>query len=160
MNRQGWMARKIEFTWWLAIEEAFLDCPPTRKYGHTLDYQDDFLTCVAIVCNSAQENGAFLSGSQQHQNKLHISLEAEWNRPGNKLPWRFTTTSEETINSLAVSRKSWTPRKFPFWCSAEQLSRQINKPVVGLLGFCYSAYAEAHASLTLTKRTLTGWQLY
>jgi hypothetical protein len=30
-------------------------------------------------------------------------------------------------------------KKFSFWCSAQQLSRQINKPVEGLLGVCHSA---------------------
>jgi len=31
MNRQGWMARKIEFPWRLALKEVFLDCQPSRK---------------------------------------------------------------------------------------------------------------------------------
>ena len=44
-------------------------------------------------------------------------------------------------NKLPGSLKEiMDPEEFPFWCSAEQLSRQINKPVVGLLGFCYSAH--------------------
>jgi len=31
MNRQVWIARKIEFPWQLAPKQCFLDCQPTKK---------------------------------------------------------------------------------------------------------------------------------
>jgi len=46
------------------------------------------------------------------QEKLHISLAAEWNRQGYTFPWWCNITPKEMINSFAVgfghSRKSWT----------------------------------------------------
>ena len=31
MNRQVWIARKIEFPWRLALKQCFLDCQPAKK---------------------------------------------------------------------------------------------------------------------------------
>jgi len=31
MNRQIWIARKIEFPWRLALKQCFLDCQPAKK---------------------------------------------------------------------------------------------------------------------------------